>query len=273
MLLLGKKPKGKSRMNDKIISLHGNSAQRKAFTLIELLVVIAIIAILAALLLPSLSSAKQRAYTTACISNLHQLQAGWLNYSHDFNDYISPNDLDGKPLPDAGASSNSWIVGNASDAVPTNVEAGVLFPYAPNPNSFHCPADHSLNWQSNGLRSRSYSICGYVGAYHPTEPDGYCVVRVSDMVTPGPSGIWVLADENADCIDDGRLTVRYPPDTLIVNIPASRHQNGAVLSCADGHVEHWRWQMGNWVFRGRAVNANAQELPDYRRLQAGLPGP
>jgi prepilin-type N-terminal cleavage/methylation domain-containing protein/prepilin-type processing-associated H-X9-DG protein len=245
----------------------------RAFTLIELLVVIAIIAILASLLLPSLSSAKQRALTTACISNLHQLQIGWLNYTYDFNDYIAPNDLNGLPLPDAGASSNSWIVGNACDAIPTNIEAGVLFPYAPNPNNFHCPADYSLNWQSNGLRVRSYSICGYVGAYDPTEPDGYCVVRVSNMVMPGPSGVWVLADENAGCIDDGRLTMRYPPDNTLINIPASRHDNGAVIAWADGHVEHWRWQMGNWAFRGRDVQALPQELPDYHRLQSGLPGP
>jgi prepilin-type N-terminal cleavage/methylation domain-containing protein/prepilin-type processing-associated H-X9-DG protein len=244
-----------------------------AFTLIELLVVIAIIAILAALLLPALSSAKSRAYTAACTSNLHQLQTAWLNYSHDFNDYIPPNDVDGAPGAQSGALSNSWIVGNARDAIPTNIEIGVQYPYDPNPNLFHCPADYSLNWQNNGLRVRSYSIEGYVGGYQHLEPDGYYVIRVMDMVTPGPSGIWVFADESEDSIDDGRLTVRYAPDETIINIPASRHQNGAVISWADGHVEHWQWLMGYWAFRGRDVQALPQEIPDYRRIQTGLPGP
>jgi len=79
----------------------------RAFTLIELLVVIAIIAILAALLLPSLTKAKLKAQGIQCLSNHKQLALAWRMYADDSRDYL-PMASDGA---DPVLSSYAWVKG------------------------------------------------------------------------------------------------------------------------------------------------------------------
>src|ERR1039457_5624424 len=87
---------------------------RVGFTLIELLVVIAIIAILAAMLLPALTKAKQKAQSISCMNGTKQLLVGWIMYANDNADLLPPNDYPYTTPYFTAANKNqlkNWVVG------------------------------------------------------------------------------------------------------------------------------------------------------------------
>lgn len=104
---------------------------KRAFTLIELLVVIAIIAILAAMLLPALAAAKQRAWTIACNSNLHQISLGMTMYADDAHGFYPES---GGAIPwgttDPHTHAASWME--------------QIYPNVGSTNVFHCPSNRLL---------------------------------------------------------------------------------------------------------------------------------
>ena len=248
---------------------------QRAFTLIELLVVIAIIGILASLLLPVLSRAKAKGQEAACLSNVRQLQLAWTMYVGDHDNVMPENKMTGIGLLGCVSTTNSWVVGNAQGSADLNdIKSGSIFSYTPNPGVYHCPADHSTLLGASTSRTRSYSMDSYLnGGLDVRIYGGYLpgiVIKASEL-GPNPTGVFVFLDESEVTIEDGVYLLYHDPADFWQNGPAHRHGQGANLSFADGHCEHWRWKYPKDIQYHGQTAANAQDMDDLRRLQAALP--
>jgi prepilin-type N-terminal cleavage/methylation domain-containing protein/prepilin-type processing-associated H-X9-DG protein len=233
---------------------HTTRSRRAAshgFTLLELLVVIGIIGILASLLLPSLSKAKQKAKSIQCLSNMKQLTVAWMLYAGDFNDQLVTNTVD--------ANTNSWAagwldLGDPADTDNTNTATlmspeGLLWPYSKSLALYRCPADtYTLN-----INGASYPLVRSISMNLRMNGGDYVTAplsqfnnpnKLSAINNPGPATAFVFIDERADSINDGFFVidmVHTLPQAQVGNSPADYHNGCSSVSFADGHVENHKW--------------------------------
>ena len=213
-------------------SLPASSRARQGFTLIELLVVIAIIAILAAMLLPALAKAKQRATTAACLNNEKQLTLAWIMYSDDNNDllvnlntYVSPGTITGSPKQGipwrVDIYNNQMVIPGVT--LPPTTEAnwklatemgfeqpyssgavtieGPLYKYCKNPDTVHCPGDKRYQLKVNAAAPQgryswdSYSGATFLNGEAAVGNDARTLYKRTAITRPSDKFVWV---EGAD---------------------------------------------------------------------------
>ena len=247
---------------------------RSGFTLVEVLLVIAVIAILAALVLPALARARERAAAIACLNNDRQLALGLVLYVDDHEGSLPYNML----LSGTSYRSNlNWAnnvmtrdLSSDNTNLETLTQASLGLYVSRNAGVFHCPSDRSLSTAQLAAgwdhRIRSYSLNGWLGNPNfpgtpvampggiPSNQSPLQCLKLSQI--QHPNDIFAFLDEHPDSIKDGSFlnpassggnalleiengSTAGPAQWL--DLPASYHNHNAALSFADGHAEFHRW--------------------------------
>ena len=218
---------------------------KSAFTLIELLVVIAIIAILAALLLPSLAKAKTKSYQAVCVSNLHQIGTGFLMMLSDNEDQFP----DCRPLKTA-LGYMPWTTWPTSD--PRGGWAGLtLSNYLANPAVWTCPAITPSGlgatpqcqqiFQTNPVVAVTYWLWRFDRPDDPVPLDDFWGKKSSQAVTDLRAANDPTAGTPYSEADVELATDPYFPNTIPA-VPANLkgltpHHGGRIRLFLDGHAD------------------------------------
>jgi prepilin-type N-terminal cleavage/methylation domain-containing protein/prepilin-type processing-associated H-X9-DG protein len=271
----------------------GPARIQAGFTLIELLVVIAIIAILAAMLLPALTKARQRSESVACLNHLKQLSTACVLYAGDFRDYWPLNNQGDDSVnlanPPANYVPKVWVEGREGSNLFDDQTAqgmvserlSLIAPYLKVKAVFRCPGDKKP-WKINGqlvMRPRSYGMNAYVAwnaAPWSGMPDEsrYHVFRRT-AVGGNAANTFLFGEIHPDSLCRPMFGINMD-STSVYHFPGNYHGPSSTFAFLDGHTERRRWRdswfnnplpaPANWHSHG-GNPARASSLPDLNWLK------
>jgi type II secretory pathway pseudopilin PulG len=223
-------------------------------------VVIAVIALLLALLIPALRSAREQGQRAVCLSNLKQLTLAWLAYADEHDSalvYGATGTLTSTKRTMNGGIKTIILQGWASSAFSTSStraeliadpNKGALWPWIKNVDIYRCPriqADNLLTYavvpSANGGTRVPGTSWGndYLGIRI-----GSTVLKLSrltDIVSPGAGQRAVFID-GGNRGYNGSYYVEYLQPRWYKSDAPIHHHDGTTLSMADGHAEYWKWK-------------------------------
>ncbi len=238
----------------------------KGFTLIELLVVIAVIALLMAILVPVLRSAREQGQRVVCLSNLRQLTLAWVLYADDHDGKLVSGWATGFMLGNPGVYMEGWQGFDFYyDFIPseewppwiTGPDKGALWPYLKDEKIYRCPrgrAGHAATYAivsaANHLLVEGTYLQRLGGPGLPHLGNGKRVgktvlrlTRLTDIISPGAAQRAVFIDMGQTPFTDAFwVHYLYPRWAAKMSGPPIHHSDGVTLSMADGHAEYWKWK-------------------------------
>lgn len=207
------------------------------FTLIELLVVIAIIAILAAILVPAVSGALDRAKAIYCASNLRQVSTALTMYALDRKDQFPP--LEGDPSQHEVShpiwtfllAKSGYLPGKAEQGVGWRLGSGV----------WNCPVAEHVSNAYGGYGVAEQTVFAYwdeVSRINREQGNNYLGSMFMPDI-PNPSSTWLVGDASRRpwTVNTGWYAIwSHPTEWASSHSPAPRHSDKVNVAMIDGHV-------------------------------------